>query len=84
MNTTIRPSKETYIWDEGYAYPTEQERVMTFVSSCIESVAIALKGRMSAEAALVELSKHQPNNQICILSQSVVDKYLQFVESQTI
>lgn len=48
MNTTTRPSKETYIWDEGYAYPTEQERMMTFVSSCIESVAIALNESPSA------------------------------------
>lgn len=30
---------DTYIWDEGYPYPTEQERIITFVSSCIESVA---------------------------------------------
>lgn len=30
---------DTYIWDEGYPHPTEQERLITFVSSCIESVA---------------------------------------------
>ena len=48
MNMIFRPSKETYIWDEGYAYPTEQERMMTFVSSCIESVALALKESPSA------------------------------------
>lgn len=42
QQTGVQPSTETYIWDKGYAYPTEQERVMTFVSSCIESVAIAL------------------------------------------
>ncbi|MBQ6666906.1 MAG: DUF3791 domain-containing protein [Bacteroidales bacterium] len=30
---------DTYIWDEGYPHPTEQERIITFVSSCIESVA---------------------------------------------
>jgi hypothetical protein len=33
--------KETYIWDEGYPYPTSEERMVTFVSSCIESAAIA-------------------------------------------
>lgn len=48
MNMIFRPSKETYIWDEGYAYPTEQERMMTFVCSCIESVALALKESPSA------------------------------------
>lgn len=31
--------KETYIWDNGYQYPTEQERIITFVSSCVEAVA---------------------------------------------
>lgn len=50
----------------------------------IDTVEDYMNGRMSAEAALVELSKHQPNNQICILSQSVIDNYLQFVESQSI
>lgn len=30
---------DSYIWDEGYPYPTEQERIIIFVSSCIESVA---------------------------------------------
>ena len=30
---------DTYIWDDGYPRPTEQERTITFVSSCIESVA---------------------------------------------
>jgi hypothetical protein len=36
---------------------------------------------MSEEMALQELSKHQPNNQICILKQEVVDKYLIFQKS---
>lgn len=47
----------------------------------IDTVEDYMNGRMSAEAALVELSKHQPNNQICILSQAVIDQYLHFVES---
>ena len=47
----------------------------------IDTVEDYMRGRMSAEAALVELSKHQPNNQICILNQEVADKYLHFVES---
>ena len=40
-----------------------------------------MRGRMSAEAALAELSKHQPNNQVCILNQRVIDRYLHFVQS---
>ncbi|MBR1545663.1 MAG: DUF3791 domain-containing protein [Prevotella sp.] len=32
-------SADTYIWDKGYPRPTEQERICTFVCSCIESVA---------------------------------------------
>ncbi|MBQ1646768.1 MAG: DUF3990 domain-containing protein [Prevotella sp.] len=38
-------------------------------------------GQISEEKALIELSKHQPNNQICILKQEVVDKYLIFRKS---
>ena len=36
---TVNISTDSYIWDEGYPHPTEQERIITFVSSCIESVA---------------------------------------------
>ena len=48
----------------------------------IDTVEDYMNGRMSAEAALVELSKHQPNNQICILNQSVIETCLHFVKSQ--
>ncbi len=47
----------------------------------IDTVEDYIRGRMSAEAALVELSKHQPNNQICILKQEIIDKYLFFSQS---
>ena len=50
----------------------------------IDTVEDYIRGRMSAEAALVELSKHRLNNQFCILNQEVIDKYLRFVESKTI
>ena len=36
---------------------------------------------VSAEYALQELSKHQPNHQICILNQQAIDKYLHFKEA---
>ena len=31
---------------------------------------------MELSTALRELSKHRPNNQMCILNQDIVDKYL--------
>jgi len=50
----------------------------------IDTVEDYLRGRMSAEAALIELSKHQPNNQICILKQEIIDRHLHFIKSQNI
>lgn len=38
-------------------------------------------GLISEEMALNELSKHRPNNQICILRQAVVEKFLKFQKS---
>jgi len=47
----------------------------------IDTVEDYMRGRMSAEAALAELSKHQPNNQMCLLNQQVVNRCLHFVTS---
>lgn len=47
----------------------------------IDTVEAYKAGQISEEVALKELSKHQPNNQICILKQAVVDKYLKFEKS---
>ena len=47
----------------------------------IDTVEAYKAGQISEEKALMELSKHQPNNQICILKQAVVDKYLKFNKS---
>lgn len=38
--TSLKQKTDTYIWDEGYQRPTEQERICTFVCSCIESAAV--------------------------------------------
>lgn len=38
-DNTPKSGDDTYIWDDGYPYPSEQERVIIFVCSCIESVA---------------------------------------------
>ena len=50
----------------------------------IDTVEDYIRGRMSAEAALMELSRHKPNNQFCILNQEIIDRYLHFVESTNI
>ena len=47
----------------------------------IDTVEAFKAGQINEEKALEELSKHQPNNQICILKQEVVDKYLKFQKS---
>ena len=47
----------------------------------IDTVEAFKAGQISEEKALEELSKHQPNNQICILKQTVVDKFLTFQKS---
>jgi len=33
---------------------------------------------MTADVALAELSKHRPDNQVCILNQELADGYLKF------
>ena len=50
----------------------------------IDTVEAFKAGQISEEEALKELSKHQPNNQICILKQEVVEKYLSFQKSEII
>lgn len=50
----------------------------------IDTVEAFKAGQISEEMALRELAKHQPNNQICILKQEVVEKYLQFQKSVTV
>lgn len=41
-----------------------------------------LNGDIPLEYALRRLSEHRPNNQICILSQSVIDSCLHFVKAE--
>lgn len=42
----------------------------------IDTVNLYMSGLMDLGTALRELSKHQPNNQMCILNQEILDKYL--------
>lgn len=42
----------------------------------IDTVNLYMSGLMDLGTALRELSKHQPNNQMCTLNQEILDKYL--------
>lgn len=44
----------------------------------IDTVNLYMAGLMTQETALTRLSEHQPNNQICLLNQSLTDQYLVF------
>lgn len=44
----------------------------------ILTINMYMMGLMSADVALHRLAQHKPNNQICILNQEIVDKYLTF------
>ncbi len=44
----------------------------------LDTINLYIAGLMELSTALRELSKHQPNNQICILSQDLINKYLIF------
>ena len=46
----------------------------------VDTVNLYSLGLMDEETALSRLSDHQPNNQICILNQEVIEKYLFFKE----
>lgn len=42
----------------------------------VDTVNLYIAGLMELSVVLKELSKHQPNNQMCILSQDIINKYL--------
>ncbi len=42
----------------------------------VDTINLYIAGLMELSTALRELSKHQPNNQICILNQDIVNNYL--------
>lgn len=46
----------------------------------VDTVEGFMNGTIDEAHALSELSKHQPNNQICILNQELADKCLKFVK----
>ena len=44
----------------------------------VDTVNLYIAGLIDLKSALRELSKHQPNNQMCLLNQSLADKYLEY------
>lgn len=44
----------------------------------VDTVNLYMAGLMDLDTALARLSEHQPNNQMCLLNQDIVDKYLIF------
>lgn len=50
----------------------------------VDTVNLYMAGLMDASTALRRLSEHKPNNQICLLSQEITDKYLQFDDTEEI
>ena len=42
----------------------------------VDTVNLYIAGLIELRSALKELSKHQPNNQMCILNQEILNKYL--------
>lgn len=47
----------------------------------INTVEAYISGTIDVKHALEELSKHSPNNQICIINQQLIDSYLMYKET---
>ena len=50
----------------------------------VDTVNLYMAGLMDVDTALRRLSEHQPNNQICMLSQELTDKYLVYDGTEAI
>ena len=44
----------------------------------VDTINLYMAGLMDEDTALRRLSEHQPNNQMCLLSQEITDNYLFF------
>jgi hypothetical protein len=62
---------KAYAWIEG---GIADDRV-------VDTVEAYMADLIGVEQALNKLSHYEPNNQICITNQALVDKYLQYIES---
>lgn len=50
----------------------------------IDTINLYMLGLMTRDVALARLSEHRPNNQMCLLSQQLIDKYLIFNETESV
>lgn len=50
----------------------------------IDTVNIYMSGLMDKDVALQRLKLHVPNNQICLLNQEIIDKYLVYERTESI
>lgn len=50
----------------------------------VNTIRLYMTGFISAEDALNRLRYFKPTNQMCLLNQEITDRYLSFVESETI
>lgn len=50
----------------------------------IDTINLYMAGLMTREVALARLSEHRPNNQMCLLSQQLIDKYLIFNAAESV
>lgn len=82
--TDIQSQADT--WAEGKAGIEKFDVVEGGVANdrVIDTVEAYIANLMTLETALRELSRHQPNNQLCICSQTVIDECLTFIESYNI
>lgn len=47
----------------------------------IDTVNLFMLGFLPEDLAIARLAQHQPNNQICIINQEIIDKHLQFIQA---
>lgn len=50
----------------------------------VDTVNLYIAGLMDLDMALKRLSEHRPNNQMCLLNQTITDKYLVFDGTESI
>ena len=62
--------------------PYQQKKQKRKIYSVSEYIYGILNGDISMEYALKRLSEHQPNNQICIISQNILDDSLHFISAE--
>ena len=56
------------------------ETILDRLGIVVDTVESYIAGTMPAEIALEQLAQHQPNNQMCLLNQHLIDECLHFKE----